>query len=372
MPLNYWASATWLTGDRDNLTTTTVDDRRIATGKQSGDVNAFGVDLGLRWNIDEQWKAGVGYARGSGGKDGEEQFQQTGLESNRSNFTGTRSRVHRFGEAFRGELSNLQAATLFGSWQLREDYDASLVYHKFWRVDDDSDIGTSGINAALQPGEKDIGQELDLVVTKYFKQGLLPADEPVRRRALGADPLPRRPVQAGRRLRAGHRLDHAPRLRRLHLALLSPARNRTCPTFPFRSPPPAPAPAPAGRGSARRGAAARPGVGGAAGGKPQPVPAQAGNEPGLTQGLKETGNYTVTTAPAEPLHLDPPKLPDLSGYTAAAVEAKIVRKPGGRASVQRMVQQQPLKEFTGGSNRLAEWVKRQRQMPRRSSSKAAT
>ncbi|HBO8552987.1 TPA: alginate export family protein [Pseudomonas aeruginosa] len=121
-------------------------------------------------------KAGVGYARGSGGgKDGEEQFQQTGLESNRSNFTGTRSRVHRFGEAFRGELSNLQAATLFGSWQLREDYDASLVYHKFWRVDDDSDIGTSGINAALQPGEKDIGQELDLVVTKYFKQGLLPA-----------------------------------------------------------------------------------------------------------------------------------------------------------------------------------------------------
>ncbi len=72
MPLNYWASATWLTGDRDNLTTTTVDDRRIATGKQSGDVNAFGVDLGLRWNIDEQWKAGVGYARGSGGgKDGE-------------------------------------------------------------------------------------------------------------------------------------------------------------------------------------------------------------------------------------------------------------------------------------------------------------
>ncbi len=40
-----------------------------------------------------------------------------------------------------------------------------------------------------------------------------------------------------------------------------------------------------------------------------------------------------------------------------------MRKPGGRASVQRMVQQQPLKEFTGGSNRLAEWVKRQRQMP---------
>ncbi len=189
-------------------------------------------------------------------------------------------------------------------------------------------------------------------------------DEPVRRRALGADPLPRRPVQAGRRLRAGHRLDHAPRLRRLHLALLSPARKPDMPdislSIPRRRLPRLRPLAAAVLGAVLlhgQAWAAQPVE------KPQPVPAQAGNEPGLTQGLKETGNYTVTTAPAEPLHLDPPKLPDLSGYTAAAVEAKIVRKPGGRASVQRMVQQQPLKEFTGGSNRLAEWVKRQRQMP---------
>ncbi|MCY1394506.1 Alginate production protein AlgE [compost metagenome] len=176
MPLNYWASATWLTGDRDRLTSAVVNGDRIATGKQSGDVDAWGVDLGLRWNIDEQWKVGGGYARGSGGgDDGEEQFQQTGLESNRSSFTGTRSRVHRFGEAFRGELSNLQDATLFGSWQLRDDYDASLVYHRFWRVDGDSDIGNSGITAPLVNDDKDIGQEVDLVVTKYFKQGLLPA-----------------------------------------------------------------------------------------------------------------------------------------------------------------------------------------------------
>ena len=92
----------------------------------------------------------------------------------------------------------------------------------------------------------------------------------------------------------------------------------------------------------------------------QPSPA---NQPGHVQGLKETGNYTVTALPEGPLHLDPPKLPDLSGYTAEAVAKKIVRKPGGKAVVQRMVQQQPLKEFTGGKNRLAEWVKRQRQMP---------
>ncbi|KFX69739.1 alginate regulatory protein [Pseudomonas taeanensis MS-3] len=176
-PVNYWASVAWLSGERERLDTTGSGDQRIASGKQSGDVNAWGTDLGLRLRLDPSWQVGAAYARGSGGgsDDGSGNYQQTGLQSNRSNFTGTRSRVHRFGEAFRGELSNLQAATLFGSWQVREDYDASLVYHRLWRVDGEQPIGDSGINASLVNGDKDLGQEVDLVVTKYFKQGLLPA-----------------------------------------------------------------------------------------------------------------------------------------------------------------------------------------------------
>jgi alginate production protein len=175
--LNYWASAIWLEGDRDQLLTTSGPaGQPIASGKESANVNAWGTDLGLRWSFDPSWRAGIAYARGSGGgDDGEDNFQQTGLESNRNSFTGTRSRVHRFGEAFRGELSNLQVATLFGSWQLRDEYDASLVYHRFWRVDGDQPLGDSGVNAALVGDDKDIGQEVDLVLTKYFKEGLLPA-----------------------------------------------------------------------------------------------------------------------------------------------------------------------------------------------------
>ncbi|MBT8768152.1 alginate export family protein [Metapseudomonas boanensis] len=177
LPLNYWAEATWLTGDADELEQTAVGDQTIASGSRNVDVNAWALDLGLRWNIDDQWKVGGAYARGSGGGDDDssEQFRQTGLESNRSAFTGTEARMHRFGEAFRGELSNLQVASAFTSWQMGEDYDASLVYHRFWRVDDNQDVGQSGIIAPLEDGEKDIGQEVDLVVTKYFKQGLLPA-----------------------------------------------------------------------------------------------------------------------------------------------------------------------------------------------------
>ena len=76
-----------------------------------------------------------------------------------------------------------------------------------------------------------------------------------------------------------------------------------------------------------------------------------GAEP--TQELKETKNYTVSTAPAEQLHLETPKLPDMSGYTAQAVEAKIDRKTRGRVVVKRMLQQDALKDFIGSEEHLA-------------------
>jgi alginate production protein len=184
--VNYWASLTGLSGHRDSITPTEQNGVTVAGDKTGGDINGWATDLGLRLRLDPNWQVGAAYARASG------DYEQNGLQSNRSNYTGTRSRVHRFGEAFRGEMNNMQSATLFGSWQLREDYDASLVYHKFWRVDGNKPVGSSGIDAVdttydaesgvesstslpLLDGKKDLGQEMDLVVTKYFKQGLLPA-----------------------------------------------------------------------------------------------------------------------------------------------------------------------------------------------------
>ncbi|WP_252273396.1 mannuronan 5-epimerase AlgG [Pseudomonas subflava] len=73
--------------------------------------------------------------------------------------------------------------------------------------------------------------------------------------------------------------------------------------------------------------------------------------------------YRVSSAPAEPLQMDPPKLPDLTPFTPAAVEAKIVRKPAAKVSLQRMTGMDQLTEFTGGDERLREWVSRQRGMP---------
>jgi alginate production protein len=187
--LNYWGSLTWLTGDRDEIGTTynSTTDQYLAGDKSNTNVNGWATDLGLRLRLDPQWQVGAAYSRAS------KNYEQNGLESNRSNWTGTRSRVHRFGEAFQGEMANVETASLFASWQLRDDYDASLIYHKFRRVDGNARIGGAGVNPnreifdengvptntfdslPLEDGRKDLGQEMDLVVTKYFKQGLLPA-----------------------------------------------------------------------------------------------------------------------------------------------------------------------------------------------------
>jgi len=92
---------------------------------------------------------------------------------------------------------------------------------------------------------------------------------------------------------------------------------------------------------------------------------QPEDEPKPIQMLRTTSNYTIVSAPIEPLHMEPPTLPDLSPYTAAAVQEKVrlAQHSTGHAKLQRMLQQDTLKEFTGGDGRLGEWVKRQREMP---------
>ncbi|MDF9616820.1 mannuronan 5-epimerase AlgG [Pseudomonas entomophila] len=86
-------------------------------------------------------------------------------------------------------------------------------------------------------------------------------------------------------------------------------------------------------------------------------------EPEMAKGLQQAKTYTVASAPIEPLLMDPPKLPDLSGYTAQAVQRKIDRTHKGKVSVRRMLQEDTLKEFVGGDNKGAEWVRRQHGIP---------
>ena len=58
----------------------------------------------------------------------------------------------------------------------------------------------------------------------------------------------------------------------------------------------------------------------------------------MAKELQQAKTYTVSSAPTAPLELATPKLPDISGYTAEAVAAKIVRSKAGKISVRRMMQ----------------------------------
>ncbi|MDR0634810.1 MAG: mannuronan 5-epimerase AlgG [Azoarcus sp.] len=73
--------------------------------------------------------------------------------------------------------------------------------------------------------------------------------------------------------------------------------------------------------------------------------------------------YTVTSEPAELLRLPEPRLPDVSGYTRAAIEAKIDTRRRATVSVRKMLGHPAMQQFIGSDNNLAEWVRRQHGMP---------
>lgn len=100
---------------------------------------------------------------------------------------------------------------------------------------------------------------------------------------------------------------------------------------------------------------------------PLPVPAPAAHPADdkevVVKGLHQAKTYTISSPPIEPLLMDKPKLPDLSGYTREAMQKKIVRSKPGKVAIKRMMQEDSLKEFIGGDNKMAEWVARQHGIP---------
>ena len=89
----------------------------------------------------------------------------------------------------------------------------------------------------------------------------------------------------------------------------------------------------------------------------------AAKAPTIAKELQQAKTYTISSPPTAPLEMAKPTLPDLSGYTAAAMEKKIVRSKPGKISIRRMMQEDALKDFIGGDNKMAEWVVRQHGIP---------
>lgn len=170
-PVTYWTEAVLLTGTEKP---TVVDPGTAPLGARiERDVRAWGGDFGLRVKPTDDFplQIGAGYAFGTGGDDANrsDTFRQTGLHSNRSRFTGTRTLVSRFGEVLRADVANLSVISLFASLQF-DTGDASLIVHDFRRDQNDAPIITDGISVQPLPGDRDIGRGVDLVVSRYFGQ----------------------------------------------------------------------------------------------------------------------------------------------------------------------------------------------------------
>ena len=183
----YWAQGIVLTGKQQGslyasvtdpntgVTTTTVQNpptRRTT-------INAWAGEGGLKICMPRRWPIQFGglaaYSTGAkGGSDDNgqlvdpsKQFFQTGTQSNYSRFTGTRTLIHRFNEAYRAELGNLMAGTAFMSIDVGH-YDASAVFNQFWRTEGGAPVVSDGIQIQPVNGKSELGRGYDLVMTRYF------------------------------------------------------------------------------------------------------------------------------------------------------------------------------------------------------------
>ena len=162
---NYALSAVWMNGTRKSYPGSALPEN----------ISGEFLEALLRYELGE-WQLGTAIAISSGGLGTNEdnRFMQTGLESNRSAFTGTRARLFRFGETYRATLGNLNVYTLFSSFTPSKDSDLSLVFHSFERRNNRVPV-QSAISASLINGESNLGQEIDLVFSRYLNNGVLPS-----------------------------------------------------------------------------------------------------------------------------------------------------------------------------------------------------
>jgi len=167
--VSYWADFSALVGDRKDYTPST-DPLTPATTEKS-DVRAWATDVGLRWRLPTTFPLQIGgnYAFGSGSEDGdtEHRYEQTGLHSNQSRFTGTRTQVYRYNGALQAELTNLHVGTVYVSIP-HDRWDASLIYSKFARQHAGDPIVADGLSIQPEPGRKSLGDGVDLALAYYF------------------------------------------------------------------------------------------------------------------------------------------------------------------------------------------------------------
>ncbi|MEJ2679994.1 MAG: alginate export family protein [Gammaproteobacteria bacterium] len=156
-----------------------VSNQDASQGVQRESVMGWAFDVGWRWrpSVNAPLAIGAHYAYAPGDEQGG--FRQTGVHSNRANYTGVRSAMNRFNEALRVELFNLQVASLYMSYGVREGrgdskWDVSAVYQHYtldkpelgWMAQGVSD----GVLANDDRTARTLGDGVDLMMSWYWNE----------------------------------------------------------------------------------------------------------------------------------------------------------------------------------------------------------
>ena len=168
--LGYWLDTATVRGEERLIEFDALSpDWSQAQGVTRRDVSGWAMDVGLSWMLPLAWEPRVfgGYAFGSGDSTpdngADRSFRQTGIHSNESGFGGV-ERFGRYGVLLDPELSNLAVSTVGVGFSLLQSSSLDLVYHRYRQVEPASSLRDSLLEVELTGADRDLGQEIDLVL----------------------------------------------------------------------------------------------------------------------------------------------------------------------------------------------------------------
>jgi alginate production protein len=153
LPWQYYFSAYGVTGHE------TID------GVET-EVQGWAVDGGMRWRSRGGFSFGTQLAFTDDRREG---FRQTGLQSNRSYYTGARNRMHRFNEALRADFRNMAVGTLYLGWMPDgAPWEVGLAGHSLRLRDERGPFEARGYDGRIDGTDADLGRAADLIFSWFW------------------------------------------------------------------------------------------------------------------------------------------------------------------------------------------------------------
>jgi alginate production protein len=169
--LYYWADLAKVRGIERLTAFDDFDaDRVVVSGLSRRKVSGWAFDVGASLELPLTFKPylTVGYARGSGDRNGgtgtNKAFRQTGLHNNNGKFRGL-SRFRYYGEVLRPNLSNIGIQTVALGAPIGESRWIEAVWHRYRQVIPSDRISGSRLDRDPNGVSRKLGSEIDLILS---------------------------------------------------------------------------------------------------------------------------------------------------------------------------------------------------------------